>query len=43
MTHLPTISEGIQAFINEFDEFDFHGHENTKRAYLRAVTLGGRW
>ena len=36
MTHLPTISEGIQAFINEFD---FHGRENTKRAYLRAVTL----
>jgi site-specific recombinase XerD len=36
MTYQPTISEGIQNFINEFD---FHSRDNTKRAYLRAVAL----
>ena len=36
MPYLPTISEGIQSFMNEFD---FHGRANTRRAYLRAVTL----
>ena len=36
MTHSLTITEGINSFMNEFD---FHGRENTKRAYLRAVTL----
>lgn len=31
-----TVDEGIQVFINEFD---FHGRDNTRRAYLRAVSL----
>ena len=31
-----TVNEGIQTFL---DEFDFHGRENTRRSYLRAVHL----
>lgn len=36
MAHELTIEEGIEAFISEFD---FHGRDNTRRAYLRSVSL----
>ena len=36
MSHELTIEEGIEAFISEFD---FHGRDNTRRAYLRSVSL----
>jgi site-specific recombinase XerD len=36
MAHELTIEDGIEAFISEFD---FHGRENTRRAYLRAAKL----